>query len=368
MRTLATRPAAILVAAAGVVAGICPDASATLRRDPMTLTRDSYSVLAPGSSISTSTIYHVVTTPGQGLDVLGGVGPQAHVSALDFGAVDPDDNVLDISNGESAGDYSSAPYVYFSVSGTSQGAPGSAVRQQAVLGQQAADRFVVQAVASPSTTVTDETPSTAVNQQLSINQTYYNFAPSIAPNQPNGLGAQDDADSLEITEFKLSGETGRTKPVYFTMDAASPTLTSEYHASGQQWQASDILFTPVGSNTPVLFLDNGDLGLAEDDVIDGLAVWDAGDVGSADIDDAVLLSLAPGSPFLTANNFSPADIFVATVAGAFELYLSAEDLGLLPTDNVDALDVGSALVIVPEPTALALAGIAVMLGGRRRRM
>lgn len=365
MPTLATRPAALLIATAGVVAGLCPDASATLRRDPMTLDRGSYSVLR--HSISMSSIYHIATTPGEGKDV-SGVGPLVHVSALDFGAVDPADNVLDISNGESAADFSSAPYVYFSVSDTSQGTPGSAVRQQADLGQQAADRFVVKASGSPSATLGGTGPATATNQQLSINQTYYNFAPSIGPGVFNSLGAQDDADSLEITEFKFSGPGGRTTPVYFTMDAASPTLTSEYHAPGEQWQPSDILFTPVGSNTAARFLDHGDLRLHEDDVIDGLAVWDSDNIGVADDGDAVLLSLAPGSPYLTNNGFSAADIFVAGIDGGLSLYLSAADLGLLSTDNIDALDVGSALVIVPEPTTLALAGIAVMLGGRRRRM
>jgi hypothetical protein len=56
--------------------------------------------------------------------------------------------------------------------------------------------------------------------------------------------------------------------------------------------------------------------------------------------DEVLFSLAPGSPTLLANpNLSAADIFYSDFSGSFTLFASAANLGLLTTDDVDALDI-----------------------------
>ena len=55
--------------------------------------------------------------------------------------------------------------------------------------------------------------------------------------------------------------------------------------------------------------------------------------------DYALFSLAPGSPSLGGGLFSPADIFVTIFAGTNTLFLPAAAIGMLPTDNVDALDV-----------------------------
>ena len=55
--------------------------------------------------------------------------------------------------------------------------------------------------------------------------------------------------------------------------------------------------------------------------------------------DFALFSLAPGSVALAALGNSPADIFFTDFSGSYAIYASAADLGLLPADNVDALEI-----------------------------
>ncbi len=97
--------------------------------------------------------------------------------------------------------------------------------------------------------------------------------------------------------------------------------------------------------------------LQVNDRIDAIAVSDvSGAVQQPDgywnNGDEVLFSLSASSPSLTAlaslcnsQPCSPADIFRYTEAGVLTRAISAEDLGLLDTDNIDAIDVGAALVI-----------------------
>jgi hypothetical protein len=77
-----------------------------------------------------------------------------------------------------------------------------------------------------------------------------------------------------------------------------------------------------------------------------------------------LFSLAPGSPTLGALGASPADVFITTFNNVSVVHYPAGSLGLLPTDNVDALEVQ-----IPEPICLALllAGAAGMVIRRQRR-
>ncbi|MCK4660547.1 MAG: hypothetical protein KAV82_13585 [Phycisphaerae bacterium] len=99
-----------------------------------------------------------------------------------------------------------------------------------------------------------------------------------------------------------------------------------------------------------VFAHAAQMGLTKDDVIDALAVSDEtpGEPrvpnGVLDLElDQVLFSLAPGSPSLVG--YSPADVFISSFDGAFQRYASAAELGLLDTDDLDALDVGPTLAI-----------------------
>jgi len=308
-----------------------------------------------------SDIFDVVANPGQGLDV-GGVGPNEHVSGFDYGAFDNEDNTLDISNGESPTSLTGAnPTIFFSVDRAAVGASGTAVFEQAALNQAAADRFQSTALMSPLEAFNNGTPSTATGNTLSLNQTFYNLQPSISELAVNSTSVQDNVDSLEVTEFKLSGG-NRNRNIYFTMDASSPTLDNG------SWVTSDILVTLVGSNEPATFAGFASMGLTFDDAIDGLAVWDTNDNGIADAGDYALLSLTSDSDFITSEGLSGADILVTDFGGtAPKMYLSHSQIGLLSSDELDALDiVGTAAV--PEPASLGLFAAAAALGlGRLRR-
>ncbi len=114
--------------------------------------------------------------------------------------------------------------------------------------------------------------------------------------------------------------------VFFTLAPGSPTLG--LFGAGP----ADIFGALFGVAPGVPVLPAVFMGLAPGDVIDGLA-FDASGFSPT------LISLAPGSPSLGALAAGPADLigvlfgppFVAVPAGA---------LGLLPGDDIDALDVG----------------------------
>jgi len=140
--------------------------------------------------------------------------------------------------------------------------------------------------------------------------------------------------------------------------------------NSNRYNAQDIL-TSLNGNLPSIFA-NGliDIGLQAGDDLDALALADVrleGSLVSATPDgvlnpgfDEALFSLAPGSPSLYgpggAALFSPGDIFYTDFNGAFSLWTSAGALGLVFTDNLDALDVAP----VPEPSTLALLAFGAM--------
>ena len=91
-----------------------------------------------------------------------------------------------------------------------------------------------------------------------------------------------------------------------------------------------------------------DLGLATGDVIDALILSDVAPLASIGTGgDEVLFSLAPGSPTLATNGYSAADVLSSPLDGAVPTRrATAADLGLADGDNVDALDIGPALIPV----------------------
>lgn len=133
---------------------------------------------------------------------------------------------------------------------------------------------------------------------------------------------------------------------------------------------SDILLTPYIpgydiSPPALMYLPGLALGLGGGDELDALVVFDDGIVGFTP-GDAILYSLGTGAPVFGAPGpyfgFGPGDVFSFSIGGGIGLYAPAVSLGLLPGDNLDALDV------VPEPTASLLVALgAALLGGIRRR-
>src|SRR5205807_7705944 len=95
-----------------------------------------------------------------------------------------------------------------------------------------------------------------------------------------------------------------------------------------------------------IFRNHITLGLTAEDMIDALALSLSGN--------EALFSLAPNSPTLLLDGLSPADVFVTDFAGNFRTFADHTQLGLLATDNLNALDT----VTVPEPSSMFL----IMLG------
>lgn len=365
------------------VAVLAGTASATMRYDPISLTRTSPSVATYGDSAST--IYGLATNIGQGFDV-GGVGPILHIPSTDFGAMVSNeaigyDNVLDVSNNEIHGTNGDnapnlVPVLYYSLSAGSVGMPGTEIYHQSSRGQHAADRFTSGISKSPLEALATGT-AVSNHGRLSINQHYYNAVPSVSQFATN-TGAQDDADGLEVTEFKFDAPNAqRSYPIFFNFDPQSPSMNPDNNVNHETWRSSDILMTPVGSQVPGVFAGPSTWGGSADDVIDGLAVYDTNNNGVMDVGtDVAVMSLRNGSPTLAANGWTGGDVFVTNFNGSSTLYASHADMGLLATDEIDGLDVdyrdgaplayGLIVSAVPEPTTLALlAGIGVLALRRR---
>jgi len=112
-----------------------------------------------------------------------------------------------------------------------------------------------------------------------------------------------------------------------------------------------------------LSLDSGGLGT---DDIDALLVQNFGALGFGP-GDFVAFSLTPGSLTLALLGYAPGtgggDLFVPDTAADADLlpdlFLPGAVFGLLPTDNLDAIDV------VPEPSAAAFVLVGFAMLGRR---
>jgi hypothetical protein len=172
-------------------------------------------------------------------------------------------------------------------------------------------------------------------------------APNIRPAvsaPPYGIGTHDNIDAFEMFPNNRG---------YFTV------YPDVWHAIAQVLPGTsggDIYdAATLGSFTCGYppFARSSQMGLMRDDLIDALVVYDNGALGSAGCGgpgaqpgiDAVLFSLAPGSPSLFLGDVDSGDILFSDFTGAFAIYADASDLGLSDSgavpdsgDNLDALD------------------------------
>lgn len=276
---------------------------------------------------------------GLGCDVMG-PGPVLEVPDFAYGLNNADEN-----DGHSNGELDpNAPIaIYFSGDRASQGLPGTHYDAEETALQAAGDRYVTNglALAPPAAVITGgmcngptmigppvvPIPSRNI---LSLNQDRYNEIPSIRPGVINNRRILDNLDALELIPFDQDGDNIHDTPVYFTVDRVSPSHPG----------MADILFSPPASPVFNLFAFGAQMGLAQGDDLDAIAVWDMDQNGVADPGiDYVLFSLARGSSSLIAGGFSAADLFVSDFMGTFCLYLSANAIGMDYADNVDAVDV-----------------------------
>jgi hypothetical protein len=204
---------------------------------------------------------------------------------------------------------------------------------------------------------------------------------------------EDDLDAVEVDDILSyvdpDGDGLHNKPVFFTLGKHSPSIAGTTDTSDilvslrADTDESFTTLNPGGNLTFGIFADRTTVGLGATDMIDALVLSDVSLLGDAttllpngvlDARDEALFSLAPGSPALTTVDaalgraYSPADVFYTSFTGSFSLFASAEALGLMTTDNLDALDLFASTV--PEPSSLAillaLCGIASIHRRRRR--
>ncbi len=325
--------------------------------DPISIDAASASLVACGGGSKTpADIYGMGLFPG-GCDV-SGPGPVLEIAELSYslGIFGPGYD----QDGHSAGEVGAnvVQTIYFSAETASAGVPGSDYDHQATRFQAEGDRYVTNgsttlspaavmagagpaAIAGPVIAVSPMTGLAGGLHLLSVNQTFYNEIPTILPPATNVIPVIDDMDALELETFDPDSDNLHELPIFFVLDAASPSLP--FFAV----LPSDVLVSPPGG-TITVYAPFPSLGLAATDMIDAIAVWDDGNlIADAGID-YTIYSLAPGSPALApgspipacfAAGCSPADIFVTDFSGASKLFLPAAAIGMLPTDNIDALDV-----------------------------
>lgn len=277
--------------------------------------------------VTPATVYGLVP-PGGGCDAAG-AGPQIEVRRPAFGLGAGDD--IDALSANTFTSPNLRYYLVFSGDRGSMGQPGTLYRNQATFNQAASDLI--------RTPLAGGTPAGAMAacagvpipppQSLHRNQTDFNLIFTVAPGVAAPAGNQDNVDGVELSVLDIDGDQIHDANVYYSLDPLSPGLGAGSPA--------DIFFAPAGA-PGALFSGPAPLGLGAADDIDSLVIWDRGVIGAVDPGlDVVLFSLAPGSPALGAA--SPADIFVSTFGGAFCLFTAHTQLGMLPTDNVDGLDV-----------------------------
>lgn len=222
--------------------------------------------------------------------------------------------------------------LFFSVDRVTVGAPGTAVFSEAFPG--------IESAAGDVYTSLGDSTNQLVRQETSFGLTTGFFG--------------DDIDALEYTG---SGN-GNS---YFTL-----ALLSTTNGFGAGGMANDIF---LGLQDAFALFADGvlDIGLDADDDIDGFALWDVVNPGQLDPGlDLMLFSLSPFSPNTLTSGwggiYSPADVFFTDFTGSFSVRFSAASLGLNPDDNLDGLDTE----IVPEPSTLALLGLAAATALARR--
>lgn len=306
---------------------------------------DRYSPTLSLCGGSAADLYHNVAPGAGGCDV--GGAPVLDTQDVTYGLTGNDNN-----NGHSDGE--ADPFanhlIFFSVDGTSNGAAGTQVRHQSVRTQAMGDVF--RSLVPPSLSAANSMAACAPaalggapRHVQAQHQTDYNLIPSVGPAvfnpfvPPAGFGPADNLDALELASFDIDGDNVHDRPIYFVLDPASPSLGA--------FSAADVFLAPP-AGVFYQFAPAAMLGLTGADDIDALVIWDRLQIGGADAgSDHALFSLAPGSPALagpdgtfgTADDYSPADIFVTDFSGAFCLYLPHFQLQLQPGDNIDALDV-----------------------------
>ena len=195
----------------------------------------------------------------------------------------------------------------------------------------------------------------------------------------DSIGFEDDLDALEMDNLRLSvdqdGDGIHDSPVYFNLDRFSPSAFG-----GAPGASPDDIFVSMASDpTPgtfdlaagafgfSVFADGiGDIGLLIGDAVDALILSNIFSPSLDPLADEALFSIDPASPSIAALGASPGDVYYTDFFRPWDpttdwklggsLFASAGAIGLLPSDNLNALDIFT----VPEPVSIALTVVALV--------
>jgi len=265
-------------------------------------------------------------------------GPFVHVWRNNLG-LNPApfvDDVDALSQGFDVVTFEQCPdIIYFSVDRQSMGVPGTPVRWQWQGNVQGPDTFV-----------------TVNGNGVMWPPVGFN-ALDVPAGQFGLLPCEDNLDAYSMEEFDYNQDKIQDTWVYFSLDAASPSLGG--------LSPADILVSDAYPNHGSfrVYADHLSMGLLADDDIDALALL----TEHLGLPPGAYFSLAPGSPSLAVWGASAADVFYSAFGGASVVAYPAVSLGLLFDDNVDALETNA---WVPEPSGLLLLMAAVAFARRRR--
>jgi len=228
------------------------------------------------------------------------------------------------------------------------------VQDQASKGQASGDAFMSLQLFNGFGVVPAIENGIAANNTLMINQgdaggVDYSLTPDVSPVTPLAPGTPTGGVNAGAgsggAAFILGNGGPLARPIpeviLFSLQRNSPSLPPTLSGA-----AIFVDVNPTAAGGEFLYAQGIQLGLQPDDDIDGMIVFDDGDLQFLDPTDRVIFSLTPNSPSL-GGPAGPADLFIAQPGAGFGLYASADALGLLPglppdpnapLDNIDMLD------------------------------
>ena len=164
---------------------------------------------------------------------------------------------------------------------------------------------------------------------FSTNQRDVDLGPNVSR---HGIWLDSVYDDIDGLSYDILGPEGHLLFSISKSAAVDPTLSTNLPVDTNG--ADILMYEPGGLITT--FAKHSDLGLATDDELDALIVFDDGDkvFGSKDL---ILFSLATGSTTLTSMNWSGADVFQVTGDGTISFFSGHGLHGLDRADELNAL-------------------------------
>jgi hypothetical protein len=196
---------------------------------------------------------------------------------------------------------------------------------------------------------------------------------------PIGVASHDNVDAYDDADLDANADGLFDAFAYFSINPDEGILVERspadlFDVAPNTAAASPTPFASAAS----MGLDSGGAG---SDSIDALVVFDHGDLGGpgnagpggqSGVDYA-LFSLAPGSASLAVFSLSAADVLFSDFSGAFAVYATAADLGLVGSaggtpgagDNLDALEIMRPPPAIPAvpPLGRSLLAAALVVAG-----